>query len=149
MKNSSGSSETASEQQTYDEATADYGALLEEAKATLKKDEQIALVDELITSKAVADEQFYILAEESQKKDGIIEELQKKADGVNFALGFSVGYSYPLRISPGIDMQMRAGDWIMSVGMSYGFELDDSIGSQFTKIDPSQLETRIGVLYEF
>lgn len=147
LKSSAESSATASE--VYAEATADYGAKLEEAKASLKKDEQIALVDELITSKAVADEQFYILAEESEKKDEIITELQKKADGVNFALGFSVGYAYPSYISPGIDMQMRAGSWIMTAGVSYELDWEEGLRSQITSIDPTKIETRIGVLYEF
>lgn len=134
---------------TYEAATADYGVLLEEAKASLKKEEQQKLVEDLTISKAVADEQFYILANQAKDYEKKLENADRKMNGVNFAVGASIGYTYPSKISPGIDMQMRAGNWIMTTGISYELDWAEGLKKQLTSVDPTKIETRIGVLYEF
>lgn len=134
---------------TYEAAATDYGTLLEEAKASLKKEEQQKLIENLAISKAVADEQFYILANQTKDYESKLKDADRKMNGINFAIGASLGYSYPSKLSPGVDFQMRAGDWIMTTGISYEMDWAEGLKKQLTSIDPTKIETRIGILYEF
>ena len=136
----------------YESTLTEMQAALEEVKQSKAKDQALAIVDELIKNKAKDDENYAILAETAKAQEEELEtvkaELRKESEKVHFGLGLSLGYNYLSTLSPGIDMHMRVGSWIFSSGISYSIDCLGGLG-QLNPPDPTKIQTRVGIMYEW
>ena len=151
----SGTSQTLEPLKSYEESSGSYdatlteiGRIIDEKKASDAIEEITPMVDDLISSKEVMQENYLVVKQTLQEQEEYINHLENELDGANFAIGVSMGYSYPLTFSPGIDMQMRGGDWIFSIGVSYSVDATRGL-HDIRDIDPRRIETRVGIMYEF
>lgn len=116
----------------------------EERKAVI--DEVVSTIESVIENEKANIEDNNMISEIVESYDGDVKKLERDINGPHFGIGISLGYMPTDTISPGIDTHIRVRNWIMSMGVSYEMDISDMVGLTF---DPHNIETRIGIMYEF
>ena len=124
----------------YEDSLTAVGESLDGMRQTKAVEEAKALVQELERSKAALEENYAALADTVKEQERII----RKETGVHWGVGLSLGYRQPQELSPGIDLQMRASDWILRVGLDYAIPVGGPL-----QWDAADLGYEVGVMYEF
>ena len=144
---SAGTSQTDGQLRSYEESSRSYdedlegvNTALDDMRQTKAVEEAKAMVAELEKSKAALDENYQTLADIIKEQEKVI----RSETGVHWGLGLSLGYRQPAEISPGIDLQMRASDWILRVGVDYAIPIGEPL-----EWDASSLGYEVGIMYEF
>lgn len=140
------------------ESSATYEDMLEETAKAIEKvedkcpdcaeaiEEAKAIVDDLVVSKSVMDEDYDILESLVKRQAKELESYKRKAEGVNFGIGLSMGYSPMSVISPGITLQMRSKQWTFRTDVNYRIDIT---APRSELLSVNNLDFRVGVIYEF
>ena len=144
---SEGTNQTDGLLKSYEESSVAYsdsllkvGESLDSMRQTKAVEEAKELVAELERSKAALEENYKTLADTVKEQERII----RNETGIHWGLGLSLGYRQPVELSPGIDLQMRSGSWILRVGVDYAIPIGETL-----EWDATNLGYEVGIMYEF